>query len=119
MLRSIHVIFFVIQVLYLIGCALQEEESGYYPSLKFCEAAQKRNLMAKLDLLTRCNRVSISTSFDMMMTTPLQLIPSYIWNPRLKAKLYIGYYIRIMIYQNFNLTADSSCCPRLSHSTTL
>ncbi|KFB52247.1 ubiquitin ligase E3 alpha [Anopheles sinensis] len=45
------------RVLHLIGYAIQEEKSGYYPYLKFIERSQTIGLLALLDELTRSQRV--------------------------------------------------------------
>uniref|UniRef100_A0A2M4A3M0 E3 ubiquitin-protein ligase n=2 Tax=Anopheles triannulatus TaxID=58253 RepID=A0A2M4A3M0_9DIPT len=45
------------RILHLIGHAIQEEESGYYPYLKFGERCRKINLLGKLEELVRSPRV--------------------------------------------------------------
>uniref|UniRef100_A0AAG5DQH5 E3 ubiquitin-protein ligase n=1 Tax=Anopheles atroparvus TaxID=41427 RepID=A0AAG5DQH5_ANOAO len=45
------------RILHLIGYAIQEEESGYYPYLKFFERSQKIGLLALLDELAKSQRV--------------------------------------------------------------
>uniref|UniRef100_A0A182FB21 E3 ubiquitin-protein ligase n=1 Tax=Anopheles albimanus TaxID=7167 RepID=A0A182FB21_ANOAL len=45
------------RILHLIGHAIQEEETGYYPYLKFGERSRKINLLGKLEELVRSVRV--------------------------------------------------------------
>lgn len=49
---------YCLQVLFLIGYGLQEEQSGYYPFLSFYEQSQKYNMLNKLEELSRSSRVS-------------------------------------------------------------
>uniref|UniRef100_A0A182N0G2 E3 ubiquitin-protein ligase n=1 Tax=Anopheles dirus TaxID=7168 RepID=A0A182N0G2_9DIPT len=45
------------RVLHLIGYAIQEEETGYYPYLKFYDRCQDINMLAQLEELSRSPRV--------------------------------------------------------------
>ncbi|XP_052865271.1 E3 ubiquitin-protein ligase UBR1 [Anopheles cruzii] len=45
------------RLLHLIGYAIQEEETGHYPYLKFCERSQKINLLWMLEELAMSQRV--------------------------------------------------------------
>ncbi|TDG39200.1 hypothetical protein AWZ03_014378 [Drosophila navojoa] len=51
------------KVLHLIGFAIQEELSGYYPFLSFYERSQKHELLDKLEKLARCPRLEAHRDF--------------------------------------------------------
>ncbi|XP_023176717.1 E3 ubiquitin-protein ligase UBR1 isoform X3 [Drosophila hydei] len=51
------------KVLHLIGFAIQEEISGYYPFLSFYERSQKHDLLEKLEKLARCPRLEAHRDF--------------------------------------------------------
>lgn len=52
-------LFLSLQVLHLLGFAIQEEISEHYPFLSFYERSQKYYVLEKLEELARCPRVSI------------------------------------------------------------